>query len=137
MERDKCLKKPTQVRACSANLVAELYHHRRRFLSNAATTIGAVELVMIGSADSQSSQTNPADATTIKSGTNTSFGLLKQIDARVLGVGYAEAGTADGPTVILLHGWLYDIHSSVDVAPFATCRRRAEQCSRRLGREVR
>src|SRR5437764_8347948 len=55
---------------------------------------------------------------TIKPGTNTSFGSLKQIDAGVLNVGYAEAGPANGPAVILLHGWPYDIHSYIDVAPF-------------------
>src|ERR671932_1293747 len=48
---------------------------------------------------------------------NTSFGSLKQIDAGVLNVGYAEAGPSDAPAAILLHGWPYDIHSYVDVAP--------------------
>jgi pimeloyl-ACP methyl ester carboxylesterase len=49
--------------------------------------------------------------------TNTTFSPLQQIDAGVLNVGYAESGPADGPAVILLHGWPYDIHSYVDVAP--------------------
>ncbi len=60
---------------------------------------------------------SPADATTMKPGTNTSFGALKQVDAGVLNVGYAEAGPAGGPAVILLHGWPYDIHSFADVTP--------------------
>jgi pimeloyl-ACP methyl ester carboxylesterase len=45
------------------------------------------------------------------------FGPLKQIDAGVLTIGYAEAGPADGAAAILLHGWPYDIHSYIDVAP--------------------
>ena len=48
-------------------------------------------------------------------GTDGSFGALKQVDAGVLSVGYAEAGPGDGPAVILLHGWPYDIHSYADV----------------------
>jgi pimeloyl-ACP methyl ester carboxylesterase len=95
----------------------EINHDRRRFLSTAVMTIAAAELGMIGSADAQSGKINPADATTIKPGTNTSFGSLKQIDAGVLNVGYAEAGPAEGPAVILLHGWPYDIYTYVDVAP--------------------
>lgn len=48
---------------------------------------------------------------------NTSLGPLKHVDAGVLNIGYAEAGPADGSPVILLHGWPYDIHMYVDVAP--------------------
>jgi len=48
---------------------------------------------------------------------HTSFAALKQIDAGMLNVGYAEAGPSVGPAVVLLHGWPYDIHSFVDVTP--------------------
>ncbi|HET8999427.1 MAG TPA: alpha/beta hydrolase [bacterium] len=85
---------------------------RRRFLLNTAVTIAAAEVGIIGFANAQSSKMPP-----IKRGTHTSFGSLKQIDAGLLNVGYAEAGPAHGPTVILLHGWPYDIHSYVDAAP--------------------
>jgi pimeloyl-ACP methyl ester carboxylesterase len=53
----------------------------------------------------------------VEPGTNTSFGPLKQINAGDLNMGYAEAGPAHGPAVVLLHGWPYDIHSYADVAP--------------------
>ncbi len=50
-------------------------------------------------------------------GGHTSFASLKQVDAGLLNIGYAEAGPPNGKPVILLHGWPYDIHSYVDVAP--------------------
>jgi pimeloyl-ACP methyl ester carboxylesterase len=90
---------------------------RRRFFGAAATTLAAAQLVLSGAADAQSSKAKPADLPRVKPGASTSFGTLKQIDAGVLNIGYAEAGPANGPVVILLHGWPYDIYSFVDVAP--------------------
>ena len=81
----------------------EIDHNRRRFLGTGAMTIAAAQLGVFSSAEAQSSK--PADIPAIKPGTNTSFPLMKQIDAGLLNVGYAEAGPTNGPPVILLHGW--------------------------------
>ena len=95
-------------------IVEEIDQHRRRFFGAAAMAVAATQLGMIASASAQRVERKmPA----IKPGTSTSFGPLKQLDAGVLNVGYAEAGPNNGPAVILLHGWPYDIYSFVDVAP--------------------
>jgi pimeloyl-ACP methyl ester carboxylesterase len=95
----------------------EINRDRRRFLGAAAMSVAFARLGVSGSAQVQAGGTTPADPPAIKPGTHTSFGALKQIDAGVLNVGYAEAGPAGGSPVILLHGWPYDIHSYIDVAP--------------------
>jgi pimeloyl-ACP methyl ester carboxylesterase len=95
----------------------ELDRDRRRFFSTAAMTIAGAQLALSGAALAQGGKAKPADMPRFKAGTHTSFGALKQIDAGLLNVGYAEAGPADGPAVLLLHGWPYDIHSFVDVTP--------------------
>ena len=95
----------------------EIDHGRRYFFGSAATTIAAARLAMNSSADAQTSETNSTRSLSMQSGRNTSFAPLKQIDAGFLNVGYAEAGPADGPAVVLPHGWPYDIYSFVDVVP--------------------
>jgi len=90
---------------------------RRRFLGAAAVTMATAQLSLSGTAEAQPDTTGPADAPRVRPATHTAFAALKQIDAGVLNIGYAEAGPGDGPAVILLHGWPYDIHSFVDVAP--------------------
>lgn len=89
-------------------------HGRRRFFGAAALTIAAADLGVISAAHAE---TKPATPPVIKPGTTASFAPLKQIDAGVLNVGYAEAGPPNGSPVILLHGWPYDIHDYIEVAP--------------------
>ncbi|HEY8947473.1 MAG TPA: alpha/beta hydrolase [Rhizomicrobium sp.] len=86
----------------------EIDYRRRELLGAAAAALAAGEFAMTSATDAK-----PA----VKAGTHTSFGPLKQIDAGTLSIGYAEAGPANGPAVLLLHGWPYDIHAFVDVAP--------------------
>jgi len=93
--------------------MAEMMNHeRRRLLGGAVLGIAATELAMLASAQAQ-----PVRMDSTPSGSNTSFSALKQIDAGLLSVGYAEAGPANGRPVLLLHGWPYDIYTYVDVAP--------------------
>jgi pimeloyl-ACP methyl ester carboxylesterase len=95
----------------------EINQNRRLFFGTAAMAVAAAQLGVFGSADTSAAATNSNGATASNPDTSTSFGWLKQINAGLLNVGYAEAGPADGPAVVLLHGWPYDIHSFVDVAP--------------------
>jgi len=97
--------------------MSEEINHRRRLFGAAAMSLAATQLGVTGSAEAQSGNTNPAAVPPTTPGTNTSFGPIKQINAGLLNIGYAEAGPANGPVVILLHGWPYDIYSFVDATP--------------------
>jgi len=101
-------------------------HDRRRFLGAAgaaALAVGAAQLGLIGSAKAQTSTAGPAGlATGGLAAASTAFGPVKQINAGVLNVGYVEAGPAHGRPVILMHGFPYDIHSYVEVAPLLAAR---------------
>jgi pimeloyl-ACP methyl ester carboxylesterase len=100
----------------NANTTSEgIDRERRRFFGAAAMTIAAAQFGMTRVAEAQTKKS--AAVPVVKPGTNKSFGPLKQIDAGVLNIGYAEAGPAGGSPVILLHGWPYDIYSFVDVTP--------------------
>jgi len=90
---------------------------RRRFISTAAVTAAAAQVGLRALADASPPMTSPTSIPKIRPGTNSSFATLKQIAAGLLNVGYAEAGPTEGPSVLLLHGWPYDIHSFVDVTP--------------------
>lgn len=94
---------------------------RRRFIAGMTVGVAAAQWLADGSAAAQSA--DPAVAGVAKAAaTEASFGSLKSIDAGVLNVGYAEAGPVDGPPVILLHGWPYDIHSYLKVTPLLASR---------------
>src|SRR5690349_4593523 len=84
---------------------------RRRILGAAMATVAVAEVGLVGVARGN---------TAIVARTGSMPGTLKQIDAGVLNVGYVEAGPADGPAVILLHGWPYDMHAFAEVVPILT-----------------
>jgi pimeloyl-ACP methyl ester carboxylesterase len=98
----------------------DINHDRRRFLGSSAVAIATAGLGIFDAAKAQSSDRNATRISSIK--LVSIFDPLKQIDAGVLNVGYAEAGPAGGQPVILLHGWPYDIHTYADVAPILTAR---------------
>lgn len=99
----------------TVSIPEEIDHPRRRLFGIAAATLAVAQFGEIAAASAQGSGT----ATTASRPTTprTSFASLKQVDAGPLNVGYAEDGPSNGPPVLLLHGWPYDIHSYVDVAP--------------------
>ena len=90
---------------------------RRQFLHGSAATIATAKIAGVGSATTLASTMGQQQTPLAKSSTSVSFPSLKQVDAGVLSVSYADLGPAGGRPVVLLHGWPYDIHSYAEVAP--------------------
>lgn len=90
---------------------------RRTFLRTSAIAVAAAEFGSQDVAISQPARPERENSTRRNSAEKNSFGPLKEIEAGVLKIGYADEGPRDGHPVILLHGWPYDIHSFVDVTP--------------------
>jgi pimeloyl-ACP methyl ester carboxylesterase len=89
----------------------------RRLLGASLLALAMLPMGLVGTAAAQAIKPVPAQASTNAPNTHGALGPLKHIRAGVLDVAYAELGPADGPVVILLHGWPYDIHSYDEVAP--------------------
>src|SRR5688572_33228574 len=88
---------------------------RRRFLNTALSAAAVVGLP-------RASATYANQAHSLNPGDSVSLGPLKQGDAGLLNMGYADVGPSSGQPVVLLHGWPYDIHTFVDVAPLLASR---------------
>ena len=87
---------------------------RRDFVGLTAATLAAAQF---GGIEPSRGEPKSDKAAPPVRASDAAFAPLKQIEAGLLNAGYAEAGPPDGPAVILLHGWPYDIHSFVEVTP--------------------
>jgi pimeloyl-ACP methyl ester carboxylesterase len=95
-------------------------HNRRRFLGTAGAAALAAGAAQLGMMNSAQAQTRTSTAGAVAG--SASFGPVRQIEAGVLNIGYVEVGPADGYPVVLMHGFPYDIHSYVEVAPLLAAR---------------
>ncbi len=100
----------------------EIKSDRRHFLSNSIRSIAAGQLAIVGLTNEHFNNLNVTDTTITKQTIPSSFEKIKQIDAGVLNTGYVDDGPANGPAVILLHGWPYDIYSYSAVVPLLTAK---------------
>lgn len=93
--------------------------NRRHVIATAVFAVAGAWFGLSGTAQAQTANAAP-QVTASASQSLASFKSIKQINAGDLNVGYVDEGPADGPVVILLHGWPYDINSFIDVVPVLT-----------------
>lgn len=92
----------------------KINHERRRLFGAAAVTIAVAEFSISSLANAEPAAVAPP---VTKPGALKPLGPVKQVEAGVLDIGYVEAGSADGPAVLLVHGWPYDIDTFNEVVP--------------------
>jgi pimeloyl-ACP methyl ester carboxylesterase len=98
------------VNYASSNIVSRRQALRAMGVAGGAALLGRVPVLATERASGSAGATTPSSS-------KTSWGPVRQIDAGLLNVGYAELGPPQGRAVVLLHGWPYDIHSYIEVAP--------------------
>lgn len=113
-----CFNKTLAMRKMSKQSI----YDRRRFLNNTLKTLGALEIAGIGVDHKYFATEKSINGMANDKSTSGLFGTLKQINAGVLNVGYAESGPSSGSPVVLLHGWPYDIYSFAEVTPILTAK---------------
>src|SRR5262245_44605652 len=96
-------------------MLKRIKYNRRNFLRNGVMALGGSKLAMIGLTNAMFTDNNKKQAMNSRYNDGRSIGPIKQINAGLLNVGYAEAGPTNGSSVILLHGWPYDIYTYAEV----------------------
>lgn len=100
----------------------ELNRQRRSFLGSAVASVAAAELAFAGDARASDAVSSPRAIASTASRRQKKLEPIRQVQAGELNVGYFEVGPADGVPVLLMHGYPYDIHSYVEVAPMLAAR---------------
>ena len=97
--------------------MCEEHAFRWVLLMNRRTFLGTAAMGLVGASWEASARAGERKVNNVR---KFEFDVIRQVDAGVLNVGYVDIGARKDPTVVLLHGWPYDIHSYIDVAPLLT-----------------
>ncbi|MES1215278.1 MAG: alpha/beta hydrolase [Bacteroidota bacterium] len=103
-------------------MIKEIKRDRRSFFGQLASLIAGTPLAMLAKAEDYYGDVNLVTTRTISETANSFSTAVKQIDAGDLNVGYIDEGPVNGATVVLLHGWPYDIQSFTAVTAILTAK---------------